>query len=150
MVRLQKRWFAKVGWPDDVRRTLIARGTGDDADARLAVIEASLRAEHETPSLSDVFAARARLAREKGPDQFHDRAFPGRQGATAATGRAPPSRFGPGRRLVEQEDLRYMDELAGQPDFLLDQTGNVVGRLRRAQTSGSVTGSAWGKRGRET
>jgi MFS transporter, SP family, galactose:H+ symporter len=54
------RWFAKVGRPDDARRTLVALGAGDEADARLAMIEAALRAEHETPSWSDVFAPRWR------------------------------------------------------------------------------------------
>src|SRR5271154_6524216 len=49
------RWFAKVGRPDDARRTLVALGAGDEADARLAMVEAALRAEHETPSWSDVF-----------------------------------------------------------------------------------------------
>jgi sugar porter (SP) family MFS transporter len=55
------RWFAKAGRPDDARRTLIALGAGDHADARLAAIEASLRAEHETPSWTDVFAPRWRM-----------------------------------------------------------------------------------------
>ena len=54
------RWFAKAGRPVDARRTLVALGAVDDADARLAAIEASLRAEHETPSWSDVFAPRWR------------------------------------------------------------------------------------------
>ena len=54
------RWFAKVGRPDDARRTLVALGAGDNADARLAAIEASLRAEHEAPSWKDVFAPRWR------------------------------------------------------------------------------------------
>ncbi|MBV8104009.1 MAG: sugar porter family MFS transporter [Hyphomicrobiales bacterium] len=54
------RWFAKAGRPDDARRTLVALGAGDDADARLAAIEVSLREEHETPSWSDVFAPRWR------------------------------------------------------------------------------------------
>jgi MFS transporter, SP family, galactose:H+ symporter len=54
------RWFAKVGRPDDARRTLVALGAGEDADARLAAIEAALRAEHEATSWSDVFAPRWR------------------------------------------------------------------------------------------
>jgi sugar porter (SP) family MFS transporter len=54
------RWFAKVGRRDDARHTLVALGAGDDAEARLAAIEASLRAEHETPSWMDVFAPRWR------------------------------------------------------------------------------------------
>src|SRR5271169_3088694 len=54
------RWFAKAGRPDDARRTLVALGAGDHADARLAAIEASLRAEHEVPSWWDVFAPRWR------------------------------------------------------------------------------------------
>jgi sugar porter (SP) family MFS transporter len=54
------RWFAKAGRPDDARRTLVALGAGDDADARLAAIEASLRAEHEVASWTDVFAPRWR------------------------------------------------------------------------------------------
>jgi MFS transporter, SP family, galactose:H+ symporter len=54
------RWFAKIGRPDDARRTLVALGAGDDADARLAALEASLRAEHEAPSWTDVFAPRWR------------------------------------------------------------------------------------------
>src|SRR5271169_67097 len=41
------RWFAKAGRPDDARRTLVALGAGDDADARLAAIETALRSEHE-------------------------------------------------------------------------------------------------------
>jgi len=60
------RWFAKVGRPDDARRTLVALGAGDEADARLAAIEASLRAEHETPSWADVFASRWRTPLEIG------------------------------------------------------------------------------------
>jgi sugar porter (SP) family MFS transporter len=54
------RWFAKSGRRDDARRTLVALGAGDHADAQLAAIEASLRAEHEVPSWSDVFAPRWR------------------------------------------------------------------------------------------
>jgi sugar porter (SP) family MFS transporter len=54
------RWFAKAGRRDDARRTLVALGAENDADARLAAIEASLRAEHETPSWTDVFAPRWR------------------------------------------------------------------------------------------
>jgi MFS transporter, SP family, galactose:H+ symporter len=54
------RWFAKAGRPDDARRTLVALGAGDHADARLAAIQASLRAEHEVPSWRDVFAPRWR------------------------------------------------------------------------------------------
>jgi sugar porter (SP) family MFS transporter len=54
------RWFAKAGRPDDARRALVALGAGDDADARLAAIEVSLREEHETPAWSDVFAPRWR------------------------------------------------------------------------------------------
>ncbi len=54
------RWFAKAGRRDDARRTLVALGAGDHADARLAAIEASLRAEHEVPSWWDVFAPRWR------------------------------------------------------------------------------------------
>jgi sugar porter (SP) family MFS transporter len=60
------RWFAKVGRPDDARRTLVALGAGDEADARLAAIEASLRSEHETPSWADVFASRWRTPLEIG------------------------------------------------------------------------------------
>src|SRR5271166_6275330 len=60
------RWFAKAGRPDDARRTLVALGAGDHADARLAAIEASLRAEHETPSWADVFASRWRTRLEIG------------------------------------------------------------------------------------
>src|SRR5580700_1711480 len=54
------RWFAKSGRRDDARRTLVALGAGDHADAQLAAIEASLRAEHEVPSWGDVFAPRWR------------------------------------------------------------------------------------------
>ncbi len=54
------RWFAKSGRPDDARRALVALGATDDADARLAAIEASLRAEHEVPSWREVFAPRWR------------------------------------------------------------------------------------------
>ena len=54
------RWFAKAGRRDDARRTLVALGAGGEADARLAAIEASLRAEHETPSWTDVFSSRWR------------------------------------------------------------------------------------------
>jgi MFS transporter, SP family, galactose:H+ symporter len=54
------RWFAKAGRPDDARRTLVALGATNDADARLAAIQASLRAEHEVPSWRDVFAPRWR------------------------------------------------------------------------------------------
>ena len=50
------RWFAKAGRREDARRTLIALGAAEHADARLAAIEASLRAEHEVPSWTDVFA----------------------------------------------------------------------------------------------
>jgi MFS transporter, SP family, galactose:H+ symporter len=54
------RWFAKSGRPDDARRALVALGAENDVDARLAAIEASLRAEHEAPSWRDVFAPRWR------------------------------------------------------------------------------------------
>ena len=54
------RWFAKSGRRDDARRTLVALGAENDADARLAAIEAALRAEHEAPSWRDVFAPRWR------------------------------------------------------------------------------------------
>jgi sugar porter (SP) family MFS transporter len=54
------RWFAKIGRRDEARSTLVALGAGDHADARLAAIEASLRAEHEVPSWRDVFAPRWR------------------------------------------------------------------------------------------
>jgi sugar porter (SP) family MFS transporter len=54
------RWFAKTGRPDEARRALMKLGAGAEADARLASIEASLRAEHETPSWRDVFAPRWR------------------------------------------------------------------------------------------
>jgi sugar porter (SP) family MFS transporter len=54
------RWFAKAGRPDDARGALVALGATDDADARLAAIQASLRAEHEVPSWKDVFAPRWR------------------------------------------------------------------------------------------
>ena len=60
MLSSSPRWFAKVGRRDDARRTLIALGAVGEADARLAAIEASLRAEHETPSWADVFAPRWR------------------------------------------------------------------------------------------
>jgi sugar porter (SP) family MFS transporter len=53
-------WFAKSGRRDEARSTLVALGAGDHADARLAAIEASLRAEHEVPSWRDVFAPRWR------------------------------------------------------------------------------------------
>src|ERR1700722_4323365 len=57
------RWLARGAAPaarDDARQTLVALGAGDHADARLAAIEASLRAEHEVPSWWDVFAPRWR------------------------------------------------------------------------------------------
>jgi MFS transporter, SP family, galactose:H+ symporter len=54
------RWFAKVGRRDDALRTLVALGAEKDADARLAAIAASLRAEVKTPSWTDVFAPRWR------------------------------------------------------------------------------------------
>src|ERR1700733_10761350 len=54
------RWFAKSGRRDDARRTLVALGAGDHADAQLAAIKAALRAEHETASWSDVFEPRWR------------------------------------------------------------------------------------------
>ena len=54
------RWFAKVGRRDDALQTLIALGAEKDAEARLAAIAASLRAEVKTPSWSDVFAPRWR------------------------------------------------------------------------------------------
>ena len=54
------RWFAKVGRRDDALQTLIALGAEKDAEARLAAIAASLRAETKTPSWSDVFAPRWR------------------------------------------------------------------------------------------
>ena len=54
------RWFAKAGRPDDARQALVALGADHDADARLAAIQASLRAEHEVPSWKDVFAPRWR------------------------------------------------------------------------------------------
>ncbi len=54
------RWFAKVGRRDDALRTLVALGAEKDAEARLAAIAASLRAETKTPSWTDVFAPRWR------------------------------------------------------------------------------------------
>ncbi|HEY1865130.1 MAG TPA: sugar porter family MFS transporter [Roseiarcus sp.] len=54
------RWFAKTGRRDDALRTLIALGAENDAEARLAAIAASLRAEVKTPSWTDVFAPRWR------------------------------------------------------------------------------------------
>src|SRR3984957_3099582 len=61
------RWYAKVGRRDDALRTLVALGAGDHADARLAAIEASLRAEHEVPSWRGVFAPRWRGPLKIGP-----------------------------------------------------------------------------------
>lgn len=54
------RWFAKVGRRDEARQTLVALGAGPEADAKLAAIEASLRAESRTPSWGEVFAPRWR------------------------------------------------------------------------------------------
>ena len=54
------RWFAKAGRRADALRTLVALGAEHDAEARLAAIEVSLRAEHEVPSWRDVFAPRWR------------------------------------------------------------------------------------------
>jgi sugar porter (SP) family MFS transporter len=54
------RWFAKTGRREDALRTLVALGAEHDADARLAAIAASLRAEVKTPSWMEVFAPRWR------------------------------------------------------------------------------------------
>src|ERR1700729_3413176 len=54
------RWFAKVGRRDDALRTLVALGAEHDAEARLAAIAKSLRAEVKTPSWGEVFAPRWR------------------------------------------------------------------------------------------
>ena len=54
------RWFAKVGRRDEARATLVALGAEKDADARLAAIAKSLRAEVKTPSWGEVFAPRWR------------------------------------------------------------------------------------------
>ena len=54
------RWFAKVGRRDDALRTLVALGAENDAEARLAAIAKSLRAEVKTPSWAEVFAPRWR------------------------------------------------------------------------------------------
>ena len=54
------RWFAKVGRRDDALRTLVALGAEHDAEARLAAIAKSLRAEVKTPSWAEVFAPRWR------------------------------------------------------------------------------------------
>jgi SP family galactose:H+ symporter-like MFS transporter len=54
------RWFAKVGRRDDALRTLVALGAEHDAEARLAAIAKSLRAEIKTPSWGEVFAPRWR------------------------------------------------------------------------------------------
>ena len=50
------RWFAKVGRREDALRTLVALGAQHDAEARLAAIAKSLRAEVKTPSWGEVFA----------------------------------------------------------------------------------------------
>jgi sugar porter (SP) family MFS transporter len=54
------RWFARVGRRDDALRTLVALGAEHDAEARLAAIAQSLRAEVKTPSWGEVFARRWR------------------------------------------------------------------------------------------
>jgi MFS transporter, SP family, galactose:H+ symporter len=54
------RWFAKVGRREDALRTLVALGAEHDAEARLAAIAKSLRAEVKTPSWAEVFAPRWR------------------------------------------------------------------------------------------
>jgi SP family galactose:H+ symporter-like MFS transporter len=54
------RWFAKVGRREDALRTLVALGAEHDAEARLAAIAKSLRAEVKTPSWGEVFAPRWR------------------------------------------------------------------------------------------
>ena len=54
------RWFAKVGRREDALRTLVALGAENDAEARLAAIAKSLRAEVKTPSWAEVFAPRWR------------------------------------------------------------------------------------------
>ena len=54
------RWFAKVGRREDALRTLVALGAEHDAEARLAAIAKSLRAEGKTPSWAEVFAPRWR------------------------------------------------------------------------------------------
>ncbi len=54
------RWFAKVGRREDALRTLVALGAEHDAEARLAAIAKSLRAEVTTPSWGEVFARRWR------------------------------------------------------------------------------------------
>jgi sugar porter (SP) family MFS transporter len=54
------RWYAKVGRRDDALRTLVALGAEHDAEARLAAIAKSLRAEVKTPSWAEVFAPRWR------------------------------------------------------------------------------------------
>ena len=54
------RWLVKIGRPDAARSNLVALGAENDADARLAAIQASLRLEHEATSWKDVFAPRWR------------------------------------------------------------------------------------------
>jgi MFS transporter, SP family, galactose:H+ symporter len=54
------RWYAKVGRRDDALRTLVALGAEHDAEARLAAIAKSLRAEVKAPSWGEVFAPRWR------------------------------------------------------------------------------------------
>src|ERR1700678_3284340 len=54
------RWFAKVGRREDALRTRVALGAEHDAEARLAAIAKSLRAEVKTPSWAEVFAPRWR------------------------------------------------------------------------------------------
>jgi len=54
------RWFVKVGRREDALRTLVALGAEHDAEARLAAIAKSLRAEVKTPSWAEVFAPRWR------------------------------------------------------------------------------------------
>jgi MFS transporter, SP family, galactose:H+ symporter len=54
------RWYAKVGRRDEALRTLVALGAEHDAEARLAAIAKSLRAEGKTPSWGEVFAPRWR------------------------------------------------------------------------------------------
>jgi MFS transporter, SP family, galactose:H+ symporter len=54
------RWYAKVGRREDALKTLVALGAEHDAEARLAAIAKSLRAEVKTPSWGEVFAPRWR------------------------------------------------------------------------------------------
>ena len=54
------RWYPKVGRRDDALRTLVALGAEHDAEARLAAIAESLRAEVKAPSWGEVFAPRWR------------------------------------------------------------------------------------------